>query len=169
MDRLIDRWVCMYVAKWGLTKFHFLTLRAEWMLMVICRHRNIHWIDRTSKKRVVRVVGFHSSGIWTACSEREAEGRNIQRNPLTQLPLQKHGEGRQDHEGLKGTERPRVSLCVAVWNGAWKTGMLTPSCALRPGTPVRLRGTLAKGPPGNASNSQPERAHQIDTKLSFDR
>lgn len=61
-----------------------------------------------------------------------------------------------------------LSLCVAVWSGAWKAGMLSPSCALCPGTAVRLRGTLPPGPSGNTRDSQPERAHQIDAKLPFD-
>lgn len=91
-----------------------------------------------------------------ATRERETEGRNRKRNLLTQLPLQKHEEGGQDHEGWKGTERPRVSLCVAVWNGLWKTGMLCPSCAPCHGTVVRLRGTLPPGPLGY-TNLQPDR------------
>lgn len=62
-------------------------------------------------------MGFCPLGISTKCWEREAEKKNRQRNPLTQLPLQKHRVGRQEHKGRMGTERPCVSLCVAVWSG----------------------------------------------------
>lgn len=108
---------------------------------------------------------FYSSGIWAA-RERQ-KGETDKKNPLTQLPLQKHVEGRQDHEGLKGTERPSMSLCVAMLNRAWKTAMLRPSCALCPGTAVRLRGTLPPGPPGppgNTSNSQPSDTASSDRR-----
>lgn len=57
--------------------------------------------------------------LWDMTGERGRQKREIdKRNPLVRLPLQKHREGRKDHESLKGTERPCVSLCVAVWNGA---------------------------------------------------
>lgn len=43
-------------------------------------------------------------------------------------------------------EHPWAPLFIPVWNEAWFTGMLSPSCALCPGTVANPIGTLPPGP-----------------------
>lgn len=58
------------------------------------------------------------SFLWDLNSEREAEGKNRQEESPDTAASAEHVEGRQDHEGLEGTERPSMSLCVAMLNRA---------------------------------------------------
>lgn len=122
---------------------------------------SIRCVDSTSEKRAPWAWSY---GM-TAAPEMQ-KGEIDASDPQTSLPLQEHGAGGQEGGTTRTKKEPnlRASRCVTVVRRAWQSGMLSPSCALRPGTWERLKGVLPPGPSGNTTYSQLARAHQPDAK-----
>ena len=107
---------------------------------VICRYRNILYaelMDFTGE-------GGPSLFLWDMSSKRAAEGRNRYKESPDAAASAETWSWQARPRGPEVKPNFPVSLCVAVWSEAWASGMLSPSCALCPGTAVRLRGTLVQ-------------------------
>ncbi len=150
-----------------INRVRFLTLLAEWMLMVICRHRDILYTELIELQRKGWPQSRGFLFLWDVNNERETEGRNRQEESPDTAASAETWRRQARPWGLRGN-------CVPVCPCVYLCGMVRErlGCWL-PAVPSVLRlqqgseEPFLSGPPGNTSDSQPERAHQIDAKLLF--
>lgn len=94
-----------------INRVRFLTLLAEWMLMVICRHRDILYtkLIELQRKGWPQSRGFLF--LWDVNSERETEGRNRQEESPDTAASAETWRRQARPWGLRGN---CASLCVPV-------------------------------------------------------
>ena len=96
---------------------HVVTLHAEWMLTVICRHRNILYTEiiELQRKGWPESWDFYSSGIWTEGRNRQEESPDTAASAET-WTRQARPWGLRNWASLCGPVRSCVEWSVKGWD-----------------------------------------------------